>query len=110
MRTALEEIFPGVVVEHRFHPVRKWRFDFAWPAKRVALEVEGGAWIGGRHTRGKGFVADLEKYNTAASAGWTVIRVTPQMLRDGRAVAWLEQVFARAVPVGDLVFLRRQAD
>lgn len=109
MPAALEEIFPGVVAEHRFHPVRKWRFDYAWPDKRVALEVEGGAWIQGRHTRGAGFVKDLEKYNTAAAAGWTVIRVTPQMLRDGRAHAWLAPLLeARTLP--DSVFLKRQAD
>ena len=66
--------------EYRFALPRKWRFDFAWLGDRVALEVEGGAWIQGRHTRGKGYVADLEKYSEAAARGWLVIRVTPQQL------------------------------
>jgi very-short-patch-repair endonuclease len=71
---------PRAVTEHRFDPDRKWRFDFAWPAARVALEVEGGVWTGGRHTRGKGFLADVEKYNRAAVLGWRVLRTTPRDL------------------------------
>jgi hypothetical protein len=75
----------GGVTEYRFHPTRKWRFDWAWPDRMVALEIEGGAWTGGRHTRGKGFVADMEKYNAAALAGWRVLRVTPQQVKSGEA-------------------------
>lgn len=71
---------PRPIVEHRFDSVRRWRFDYAWPEKRVALEVEGGVWTGGRHTRGKGFLADVEKYNAAALAGWRVFRTTPREL------------------------------
>lgn len=69
-----------VVREFRFHPVRKWRFDYAVPASRVALEVEGGVWRGGRHTSPKGFMTDMEKYNAAAIAGWVVVRTTPDRL------------------------------
>lgn len=65
----------GWVEEYRFHPERKWRFDFAWPLHKVALEIEGGIWSGGRHTRGAGYAADCEKYNEAALAGWLVLRV-----------------------------------
>ena len=72
---------PMPVREHRFHDTRRWRFDYAWPAQMVALEVEGGVWTGGRHTRGKGYVADLEKYREAAIAGWCVLRVTPAELK-----------------------------
>lgn len=68
------------VPEHKFHPDRKWRFDFCWPEKLVALEVEGGIWTGGRHTRGSGFTKDMEKYNAAASMGWRVLRTTPKEL------------------------------
>lgn len=69
---------PAPEAEHRFHPVRRWRFDFAWPEHRVALEVEGAVWARGRHVRPAGFLGDMEKYNTAAAAGWLVLRCTPQ--------------------------------
>lgn len=66
----------GWVPEFRFHPTRKWRFDYAHETLRIALEVEGGVWSGGRHTRGKGYIGDIEKYNTATAAGWAVFRCT----------------------------------
>ena len=69
-----------VVREYRFHPVRKWRFDYAVPASRVALEVEGGVWKGGRHTSPKGFLGDMDKYNAAVLLGWRVVRTTPDRL------------------------------
>jgi hypothetical protein len=49
--------------EFTFAKPRKWRFDFAWPEHRAAVELEGGIHIGGRHTRGVGFEKDMEKYN-----------------------------------------------
>jgi hypothetical protein len=82
---------PKPVEEHRFHESRQWRFDYAWPDRRVALEIEGGVYSGGRHVRGKGFEADAEKYNHATLCGWRVFRVTTSMLSDGRALALLEQ-------------------
>jgi hypothetical protein len=75
----------GAVPEFRFHKRRRWRFDYAWPRYRVALEVEGGVWSGGRHVRGKGFLGDMEKYNAAVIGGWRILRVTPQQLADGTA-------------------------
>ena len=68
------------IPEHRFHAERKWRFDYSWPDHKIAVEVEGGAWTRGRHTRGSGFIADMEKYSEAAILGWCVIRVTPKDL------------------------------
>ena len=69
-----------VVAEYRFHPSRDWRFDFAIPSRRVAIEVEGGAFNGGRHIRPDGYLRDMEKYNEAAVSGWCVIRVLPAEL------------------------------
>jgi hypothetical protein len=78
---------PRPVEEFVFAPPRKWRFDFAWPADgSIALEVEGAVWTGGRHTRGAGFLKDMEKYNTAAIRGWTVLRTTPSGLVSGEGV------------------------
>jgi len=82
---------PTPDLELRFHPVRRWRFDFAWIGQRLALEVEGGTWSGGRHTRGSGFEADTEKYNAATLEGWRVLRVTGNQVKKGQALVWLEQ-------------------
>jgi very-short-patch-repair endonuclease len=72
--------------EHRFHPERRWRLDFAWPDVRVAVEVDGGAWVGGRHVSGQGFEEDCHKLSMAAALGWRVLRVTPRMVNDGLAL------------------------
>lgn len=61
-------------MEHRFHPVRKWRFDFAWPQHGLAAEVEGGVFVRGRHNRPSGFIGDCEKYNAAVALDWRVLR------------------------------------
>lgn len=70
---------PAPIREYRFHPTRKWRIDYFFQAngRKVGLEVEGGVWTGGRHTRGAGFKGDMEKYNAAASMGITIVRVVP---------------------------------
>ena len=68
------------VKEHKFHPKRRWRFDYAIPAYKIALEVEGGVWTQGRHTRSQGFLGDVEKYNQATLMGWRVFRTTPSEL------------------------------
>jgi hypothetical protein len=80
IRYALAAGLPAPTPEHRFHPERKWRFDWAWSAQRVALEVEGGAFAGGRHTRGAGFREDIEKYSEAAALGWVIVRTLPEHL------------------------------
>jgi very-short-patch-repair endonuclease len=85
---------PAPVREHRFDPVRRWRFDYAWLEHKVALEVEGGVWTGGRHTRGAGFVGDIEKYNAATVAGWRVVRVTPSKLCSSATLGMLEALLA----------------
>lgn len=70
--------------EHRFCE-RRWRFDWAWPERMVAVELEGGIWTNGRHTRATGYQKDIEKYNTAVLLGWKLIRFTYPMLRDDPA-------------------------
>jgi len=80
--------------ELRFCPPRRWRFDYAFPDAKLALEVEGGAWTGGRHTRGKGFVADMEKYNRAVILGWRVLRCTPADVKSGKVFAMLKEALA----------------
>lgn len=66
--------------EYKFHPDRKWRFDYCFPNQKLAIEIEGGVWIKGRHTRGSGFVKDMEKYNNAAVLGYRLLRFQPNDL------------------------------
>ena len=92
---------PHPIREFRWHHTRQWRFDFAWPQLRLALEVEGGTWMPkGRHTTGAGFEADCEKYNAAAISGWRVLRVTGGMVRSGHALTILERALTRIVRDG----------
>lgn len=68
------------VKEYRFYKSRQWRFDYALPLYKIALEVEGGVWTQGRHVRPVGFLGDMNKYNTATLLGWRVFRTTPSKL------------------------------
>jgi very-short-patch-repair endonuclease len=81
--------------EYMFAYPRKWRADFAFVEDRLLVEIEGGVWAQGRHTRGSGFVKDLEKYNQATILGWKLLRVTPAMIEDGTALALVEQALAQ---------------
>jgi very-short-patch-repair endonuclease len=85
VRELVEAGIEGVVTELRFHPVRRWRFDLAVPARKIACEVDGGVFSGGRHTTGAGYTRDCEKINTATLMGWTVYRFTTGMVKDGTA-------------------------
>lgn len=72
----LEFVFDEKPVGER----RRWRFDFAWTGERLALEVQGGVWVQGKHGRGAGIVKDNEKRNAAAVLGWRVLCVQPSEL------------------------------
>lgn len=74
------KLLEGCEPEYQFALPRKWRFDFCWPDLKLAVEIEGGTWIQGRHSRGKGFEKDAEKYNTAAMLGWLVLRFTTRQV------------------------------
>ena len=84
---------PAYVTEHRFHPTRRWRFDYCWPELMIAVEVHGGTYTNGRHTRGGGFTVDREKMNEAAIYGWTVLEVTSAQVRSGQMRQWLDRIF-----------------
>lgn len=60
--------------EYKFHPTRKWSLDFAWPSVKLAVELNGGTFTRGRHTRGAGVEADYEKINEAQRLGWMVLQ------------------------------------
>ena len=91
---------PKPVAEYRFHQPergqrqRQWRFDYAWVKFRVAVEIEGGTWIGGRHVSGPGYAKDCEKYNQAALQGWFVFRFTTDMVSSGLALQTIIKAIA----------------
>lgn len=94
---------PEPVREYAFAEAigRRWRFDFAWPDRRVALEIDGMLW-GGGHTSGDGRRDDMVKDAYAAICGWKVLRVDRDLLRQGYAAKWLRCAFS-GFPIGDVM-------
>jgi very-short-patch-repair endonuclease len=74
---------------------RKWRFDYCWVDQKVALEVDGGIWTHGRHTRGAGWLKDAEKLNTAAAMGWRLLRCTPDQLASQEMLDLIKQALSQ---------------
>ena len=89
--------------EVKFHKERKWKLDFSWvseypqrpPYYKVALEVEGGAFSGHGHRSVGKFLRDVEKYNEAALAGWTVLRCTTDDIKSGEVFALLKRALCQ---------------
>lgn len=82
----------GFEQEYKFHPNRKWRADFLITGTKILIEVEGGIWSGGRHTRGKGYIGDMEKYNSAAMMGFTILRFSTEQVKAGVAIKQIEHL------------------
>ena len=76
--------------EFQFDTSRKWRADYQFDLDKL-VEIEGAVWTQGRHTRGVGYVADLEKYRTAAALGYRVYRFSTQEVLDGTAKEFLKK-------------------
>lgn len=89
----IEAGLPTPVREYRFDKTRRFRFDFAWPQRLppVAVEIEGGSWIVGRHSRGTGFESDCVKYNLASIEGWIVLRFVGAHIKSGYAIETLRK-------------------
>ncbi|EXI34644.1 hypothetical protein J647_3640 [Acinetobacter baumannii 846928] len=92
LATHLRACKVGFEQEYKFHPKRKWRADFLITGTKILIEVEGGIWSGGRHTRGKGYLGDMEKYNEAAMMGFTVLRFSTEQVKSGLAIKQIEQL------------------
>ena len=72
--------------EFKFAEHRRWRADFLITGTRILIEVEGGIFSNGRHTRGTGYTKDCEKYNWAASNNWLLLRFTTAQVQSGAAL------------------------
>ena len=108
---------PEPIPEYKFHPVRKWRCDFAWPEYKLALDVEGGIYGRGKpcpscgisrtgaHSSVSGILRDIERGNAALLEGWIILRVLPEELEleNGKAFNLVEAAFKlrKEIPDGD---------
>ena len=90
----LEREQPGEWMrEHRFHPTRRWRFDFAKVHEKLAIEIDGIVWGGrGGHQTGVGMTRDRIKDAEAMVLGWRILRITPLMMRDGSAYEYIRKL------------------
>lgn len=82
---------PPGVGQYRFVPGRLYRFDRAWAAQLVAVEIQGGLWVNGAHSRGSGVERDCVKLSIAAALGWRVLPISKAMIESGQAVELIAQ-------------------
>lgn len=85
---------PEPEFEYRFHCERKWRFDVAWFRCQLAIEVQGGIWTRGRHTRGAALLKEYEKLNHAAALGWRILYITPDALCTMETITLVKRALA----------------
>jgi very-short-patch-repair endonuclease len=78
---------PRPTMQHKFHPIRKWRWDFSWPDYLLAIEIDGGGFVHGAHGRPIGQAKDHEKQNEAVRLGWRVLRFGTVAMKDPDACA-----------------------
>lgn len=86
----------GFEREYRAIPTRQWRWDIAFVDQRLLIEVDGGGWTQGKHSREPGMSADSTKQNTAVIADWRCLRFTPSMIDSGEAVETIRKALAAA--------------
>ena len=77
--------------EFRFHPKRRWRFDYLI-GEKLAVEVDGAVYSRGRHVTGKGFEGDCEKANEALILGYRVLRFSTGQVKSGMAIDTIKRI------------------
>lgn len=82
MLTLLTELAPEIAVVREYTAIegRRFRFDFWLPDYAILIEVQGGTYNGGRHTRGVGMDADCEKSRLAQMLGYDVLCYTGKQI------------------------------
>lgn len=98
MQITMLGLHHGCVAQYRFAaPEREYRSDFAWPAERLLVEVEGAIWSSGKsgHTSGTGVTRDCEKANVATLRGWRTLRFVEKHIRSGQAVRVIAEALGR---------------
>lgn len=92
MQQMMAEKVPLPKHNYSFHDSRRWKFDFAWPDLKLAVEAEGGTQNEGRHVRHQGYADDCEKYNAALDLGWRVYRYTCDQISAGKAIDKIKEL------------------
>jgi hypothetical protein len=90
LRLLAERKLPAPVAEYQFAKPRKWRADFCWIDQKVILEVNGGIFSQGRHTRGAALLKEWDKINTGAGIGYRFIFCQPSQLATRRTIDYIE--------------------
>lgn len=90
----LVRLWPFGIAEYQFHPDRKWRFDWALPETKVAVELDGRG-----HQHWVRWLGDLEKYNEAELMGWHVFHVTHAMVQNGQADLLITRILNEMIEV-----------
>jgi hypothetical protein len=88
------EGYPTPVGEYVFAPPRRWRFDLAWPTQKIAIEVQGGLFVAGRHQRAAALPREYEKLNAANLRGWCVLLILPEQIQDGTLQQLLKELWS----------------
>ena len=81
---------------HKFMVDRKFEFDFAFPTIKLAIEVQGGIWIVGGHTKGVGIKQDHDKNQNACALGWQMLYCCPDDIKKGIAISFIEKTIEYA--------------
>jgi len=71
---------PKLEAEFKFCESRRWKSDFCHVASKTLIELEGGLYINGGHSRGAAYEKNLEKYNEAQFLGYHLFRLGPNMI------------------------------
>lgn len=88
----------GYQREFRFDTERMYRLDFAWPERKVGVEINGGIFLGkiGAHSSPTKILRDMEKGNLLVQLGWRVLRFTPAQVKVGEALEGIKKLLETA--------------
>ena len=77
---------------------RQWRFDFAWPALKIAVEIDGGIWTRGAHGNPADIERNMTKGNDAVLLGWRVLHFTPEEVQSAHAIQFTRRLVPSVLP------------
>jgi len=93
------ELSVDIWPEFFFSTQRLYRFDYAIPEYKIAIEQEGGIHLKGNsgHSSGTGIQRDMDKNNLAISQGWVIIRRTPDQMCTIETIELIKSVIKQRV-------------